>query len=216
MSDFLHFKQCGSGKTVIFLHGFLESSKMWEDVVIPNGIQAIYIDLPGHGESRDSNLLCDSMEEMAQRVFDVIDDLKLSTYKVIGHSMGGYVALALKNTDSRCGEVMLLNSNFWCDSKPKKVERKRIAEIVQTKLSHFLYEVIPNLFIDPESHDVEVKALISDAMNMTSVSVATASLAMGVRVNQKKVIQKYPNSFTIIQGEQDPIVNNNIMDDLRK
>ncbi len=207
MSYLLHFEKRGNGKPVIFLHGFLESLRMWENVKVPSNFQAVYIDLPGHGKSIKPKMLCESIEEMAKLISDVADKLTLDSYSVIGHSMGGYVSLALKKIDSRCTNVMLLNSNFWSDSESKKKDRMRIAEIVQTKQSRFIYEAIPNLFIDPSAYDKEVKGLIRDAMMMSPTAIAKSSIAMSRRVDQKYIIEKNQGIFTIIQGEQDPVVD---------
>jgi pimeloyl-ACP methyl ester carboxylesterase len=180
---------------------------MWEDLSVPESRMALFIDLPGHGNSKDQNTLCDTMEEMAEAVSDVADKLGLESFDVIGHSMGGYVALCLKALDKRCSKVLLMNSSFWEDSPTKKVDRVRVANIVKTNHAHFIYEVIPNLFIDPEINDTHVKALINDALSMTSIGVASSSMAMSKRVNQKHLLLEAPRDFTILQGDQDPIVN---------
>ncbi|MFT5859287.1 MAG: pimeloyl-ACP methyl ester carboxylesterase [Flavobacteriaceae bacterium] len=203
----LSFDTQGVGRPVIFLHGFLASSKMWADLLLPDNHKAIFIDLPGHGKSNAEDTLCDTMEEMAAAVSEVADHLGLKSFDVIGHSMGGYVALALKTMDKRCSKVMLMNSSFWEDSPAKKIDRIRVANIVKTNHRHFIYEVIPRLFIDPEINDLHVKELIKDALKMTPIGVVSSSIAMSKRINQKHLLIECPQEFTILQGDQDPIVN---------
>ena len=212
----LYFYTKGVGKPVLFLHGFLESSEMWNELCLPENHRSIFIDLPGHGKSSSPESLCDTMEEMATAVSNVADQLELESFDVIGHSMGGYVALALKVIDPRCSNVMLINSNFWEDTLVKREDRVRVANIVKTNHSHFIYEVIPNLFINPEIHDSHVKALIKDALTMTPVGVASASMAMSKRLNQKNLLLENPENFTILQGEEDPVVDVNEMIDQLK
>ncbi|MDG1331537.1 MAG: alpha/beta hydrolase [Crocinitomicaceae bacterium] len=206
-----------SGETpLVLLHGFLESSTMWENSQIPIGYPVVKVDLPGHGKSSDPDLLRDSIEEMAKSVIEVMNELGLTTYHLVGHSMGGYVGLEMKRLDDRLSKLMLLNSNFWSDSAQKVKDRIRVAEIVQTNKSHFIYEVIPNLFVNPEKFDADVKGLIAEALEMSPDSIAKASIAMSRRTDHTDFVRENSKDFTIVQGEEDPIVSLAQMRDLLK
>ena len=189
---------------LLLLHGFLEDASMWKHITLPIDYPCVLIDLPGHGKSAD--VLCDSMEEMAIQVQAVLNHMEVNHFHAIGHSMGGYVALALKKIDPRCEKVMLLNSNFWTDSEERAQDRRRIAEIVKTNQSHFVYEVIPNLFLDPQAHDAEVKALIREALNMSPAAIGKASIAMSVREDFTDFVTENARYFVCIQGMEDRIV----------
>ena len=189
---------------LVLLHGFLESSTMWEHIQFPLGYPLVIVDLPGHGKSKDSG--DHSVEEMAKEVIAVIDELKLTNYHLIGHSMGGYVGLQMKRKDSRLDKVMLLNSNFWSDSPQKVKDRIRVADIVLTNKSHFIYEVIPNLFLNPERFDADVKRLIAEALKMSPTAIANASLAMSRREDFSEFVRENFESFAVVQGVEDPIV----------
>ncbi|MFK7786341.1 MAG: alpha/beta fold hydrolase [Crocinitomicaceae bacterium] len=191
---------------LVLLHGFLESSIMWDQVQFPVNYPIIKIDLPGHGKSTDPNLLCESISDMAKAAMKVIDKLQIETYHLIGHSMGGYVCLEMKRLDPRSEKIMLLNSNFWADSPEKVKDRERVAKIVQSNKSHFIYEVIPNLFMDPEANDSDVKGLIAEALEISSTSIASASIAMSKRTDHSDFVREHPEDFTVIQGAEDPIV----------
>ena len=191
---------------VVLLHGFLESSTMWKHVQFPKDYPRIQIDLPGHGKSTHPNLLCDTIGEMAKLVRTVLDELKVDQFHLIGHSMGGYIALELKKTNPRAEKVLQLNSNFWADSKQKVVERMRVAEIVQTSKSHFIYEVIPNLFLEPQQHDSEVKELIKEALKISPEAIAKFSMAMSKRENFTEFVRENATDFTSVQGVEDRIV----------
>lgn len=189
---------------LVLLHGFLEDASMWKHVKLPSNYPCVMIDSPGHGKS--ANLLCETMEEMAILVQDVLNQLAVDQFHVIGHSMGGYVALALKKMDTRCEKVMLLNSNFWTDSEERALDRRRIAEIVKSNQSHFVYEVIPNLFLDPAAYDSEVKKLIQEALKMSPEAIGNASIAMSVREDFTDFVVKNAHAFVCIQGMEDRIV----------
>ena len=85
----------GQGNALIFLHGFLETSTMWQPYIdiFSKTHKVIAIDLLGHGKTPCLGYI-HTMEEMAETVFAVVKELKLRKMHLFGHSMGGYVALA--------------------------------------------------------------------------------------------------------------------------
>lgn len=191
---------------LVLLHGFLESSTMWDHLEFPSGYPVVKIDLPGHGNSKGPDSVCNSIEGMAKAVLEVIEELEITNYYLIGHSMGGYIGLELTQLDSRLDKIMLLNSNFWSDSPQKVNDRIRVAEIVLTNKSHFIYEVIPNLFMNPEKFDADVKVLIAEALEMSPTAIAKASIAMSKRKDYSEFMRENSENFTIIQGMEDSIV----------
>ncbi len=188
---------------LVCLHGFLESSSMWNVLDLNNYARLILIDLPGHGKSNLEGI--DSMQSMAEMVKAVIDKEDIGSYDVLGHSMGGYVALELKEMDARCNQLLLMNSNVWSDGPQKVLDRQRVADLVQTKKKHFISEAIPNLFQSPENHPSEVKALIAEAVLMESEAIARASIAMSQRRDFSEAVSSGEKQITVIQGENDPI-----------
>lgn len=200
----LHYEVQGVGnRTLVCLHGFLESISMWEGLRLHEGARLVLIDLPGHGKSTLDGI--DSMQSMAERVKEVLDNESVSEYEVIGHSMGGYVALELKQLDDRCQKVVLMNSNVWTDSDQKKEDRKRVAKLVQTKKDRFISEAIPNLFENPESHLEHVKVLIAEAKCISAEAIARASIAMSERRDFSEEVFSGELEVTVIQGENDAV-----------
>src|ERR1035437_2147572 len=98
-SDFRNIKvrysDKGKGRVIVLLHGFLESLEIWEELSakLSKRFRVIAIDLPGHGQTPVIGYI-HSMELMAECVKAVMDSLDLRKYVVVGHSMGGYAALA--------------------------------------------------------------------------------------------------------------------------
>ena len=72
---------------------------MWDYLNGFNDFQSIYIDLPGHGASELDDSLELSMASIANSVQQLIQEMGLDSYDVVGHSMGGYVALEHVDTD---------------------------------------------------------------------------------------------------------------------
>jgi pimeloyl-ACP methyl ester carboxylesterase len=209
--DILFHRVSGTGHPVVFLHGFLESSTMWNFLDLPVSIQKIAVDLPGHGDSLDVTEES-SMKDMAKLVFELLRSLDVVEYTIVGHSMGGYVGLELMKLDEQCTKLILLNSNFWKDLPAKVENRTRVANVVRTNKSYFLYETIPNLFLNPDSFDVEVKGLIDESKKMTSENISRVSIAMSKREDNQQFVADNLEKILIIQGAEDLAVPKNEMD----
>jgi pimeloyl-ACP methyl ester carboxylesterase len=205
----LYFTVKGEGKTLVFLHGFLESSSMWSFLQLNQlNSQSIFIDLPGHGKSTlTDNSESPSMDFMANEVLKVLNFLEIDSYSVIGHSMGGYVGLKLKEMDARCKKVVLINSNFWKDSEQKKKDRVRVAEIAFKAKKLFIQEAIPNLFGKPENHLVEIDTLVDEALKMAPEFIAYSALAMRERKDYTEEVTENPTDYFIIHGKLDALVD---------
>ena len=205
----LNYRVFGNGYPVVFLHGFLESTTMWNYLDLEKAaFQSISIDLPGHGNSdlNDRNE-SPSMKYMAVEVAKLLKELKMEEYHVVGHSMGGYVALELKELDPKCKKVVLLNSNFWEDPVEKKKDRVRIADIVLKAKELFVNEAIPGLFYRHNRKDSNVIKLINEAKKMEAASIAYASLAMRNREDKSILVKENPADFLILHGKHDPIIS---------
>ena len=201
----LFYRVTGNGHPVIFLHGFLESSKMWEFMDLPDSIKKFLIDLPGHGNSFDA-IESSTMKSISDNVLVIINYHKIQNYSIVGHSMGGYVGLELMKHDQNCNKLILLNSNFWEDSSNKVKNRHRIANVVRTNKFRFINETIPNLFLDPNKYADQVKLLVKDANSMDSYNIGNISIAISKRKNNKKTLLDKLNRILIIQGESDIII----------
>ena len=209
----LHFTVEGEGKTLVFLHGFLESSSMWSFLQLNQlNSQSIFIDLPGHGKSAlTDNSESPSIDFMAKEVLKVLNFLQIESYSVIGHSMGGYVAILLKEMDSRCKKAVLVNSNFWEDTEQKKKDRIRVAEIAFKAKKKFIHEAIPILFGKPENHTEEIDVLIEQALKMAPESIAYSALAMRERKDYTREVTENPTEYFIIHGKLDKLVDTDFL-----
>jgi branched-chain amino acid transport system permease protein len=100
----MYFRERGSGPpTILFLHGNLSSSLWWDKVLalLPPGWRAIAPDFHGYGRSTAPPEKY-GIEEMAADVAALRQRLNLSSFVLVGHSMGGAVALqyALQNPEN--------------------------------------------------------------------------------------------------------------------
>ena len=92
----LHVCDSQAGEhTVVLLHGYLESLLVWDDFVplLYKRVRVVTLDLPGHGISEVKGEV-HTMEYLADTVKGALDVLQIGRCTLVGHSMGGYVALA--------------------------------------------------------------------------------------------------------------------------
>lgn len=94
----LYSKIEGSGKSLLILHGFLGMSDNWKTLgnQFASDFQVHILDLRNHGRSLHSQEF--SYELMVQDVFDYCQAHNLENINIIGHSMGGKVAMLLAAT----------------------------------------------------------------------------------------------------------------------
>ncbi|UWR47025.1 alpha/beta fold hydrolase [Phaeobacter inhibens] len=83
------------GPPLLFLHAGNYSGPMWHDIAARlTGMRCIFVDLPGHGYSREIQLT--SLEQAADAVAMVIErGFESGPVNLVGLSFGGYVGLTL-------------------------------------------------------------------------------------------------------------------------
>lgn len=205
----LSYRVTGEGHPLIFLHGFLENSSMWDEIILHFPLfKVITIDLFGHGNSSDYIDETLTIEHQAEAVLSILKKENIKTYSVVGHSLGGYVALAMLQLGAtlNCKHLILLNSHPWADSKSKQEERTQVARVVQKNKTLFLKTAIPNLFRDAKLFPRQVNSLIEDAEKMSTYSIAQHTLAMRDRSDKLDVMEQYHDLIYVIQGKYDQLI----------
>jgi len=96
----IHRSRSGIGAPVVMIHGFASDSKSWAPLETHlKGRPLIRIDLPAHGKS--PSLRVDSFADLLGMVRGAFDELDLEQVDLLGHSLGGALALALADTRPR-------------------------------------------------------------------------------------------------------------------
>ncbi|NND73043.1 MAG: alpha/beta fold hydrolase [Rhodothermales bacterium] len=95
----LYFKEYGEGQPLLILHGLLGSSGNWHTLsrnVFAKHFRVFTLDLRNHGQSPHSEAM--SYENMAQDVRKFAATHELEKFNLLGHSMGGKVAMHMATT----------------------------------------------------------------------------------------------------------------------
>lgn len=137
----IYYSDSGKGKAIILLHGYLESSEVWNGFAekLASEFRVISIDLPGAGLS-DVFGEVHSMEFMAQVVKELVESLGLKKVFLTGHSLGGYVTLAfLQNFPGNLSGYCLFHSQPFPDTPAALDKRRREIEIVKVGKKNLMY-----------------------------------------------------------------------------
>jgi len=144
-TSFIHYTVQGDGQPVILLHGYLESIEIWRDFApeLAKRFMVICIDIPGHGKSGKVAEV-HTMELMAEGVETVIQHLHIEKSFIIGHSMGGYVAMAyLAQYRRKVSGLCLFHSTPFADSVEKQSNRDREIEIIRQGRQNIIFTLNP-------------------------------------------------------------------------
>ena len=207
----IFYSDQGKGSAVVLLHGFLEASWMWEGL-IPELIKThrvVCIDLLGHGQSECVGYV-HSMVEMAEAVETVLKQLKLRRVSVVGHSMGGYVSLALAEVNPDVVKTLVLyQSTARADSDEKKEDRNRVIELVKTNAKSFVRQSIPMLFrpVNRTRFKAEITILKEKAAQTSTRGIIAALAGMRDRPNREILLKFPPYPIHIIAGDKDPRIS---------
>ena len=207
----ISFSDTGKGTAIVLLHGFLENQWMWDGFVasFSKKYRIITIDLLGHGQTECLGYV-HSMEDNADMVHAVLSELRIRKAIFVGHSMGGYVALALAELyPETIKGLTLLNSTTRADSEERKKNRDRAIVAVKQNYTNFIRLSITNLFSENNR-----ERLISEIENVKIAALKTplqgivASLeGMKIRKDREVLLHFAPFPVLLILGQKDPVLN---------
>jgi pimeloyl-ACP methyl ester carboxylesterase len=206
----ISFSDIGKGTAVVLLHGFLENKTMWKDLVpsLAEKNRVISIDLLGHGET-DCLGYIHSMEENAEIVNAILSHLRIRKAVFIGHSMGGYVALAFAELYlNRVKGLILLNSTALEDSVERKINRDRAIKAVKQNYINFVRMSIANLFSE-NNRDLlknEIENVKLEALKTPLQGIVASLEGMKIRKDRQFILKETDFPKLLILGEKDGVL----------
>ena len=207
----ISYSDTGKGTAIVLLHGFLENKGMW-DFYIPEFAKknrVITIDLLGHGETECLSYV-QTMEDNADAVHAVLSELRIRKAIFVGHSMGGYVALAFAELypDTIKG-LVLLNSTASADSEERKTNRDRAIKVVKHSFMNFISLSIANLFSESNRERLAsaIENVKKEALKTPLQGIVASLEGMKIRQDREVLLHLTPYPKLMILGEKDPVLN---------
>jgi pimeloyl-ACP methyl ester carboxylesterase len=202
--DKIHYQVYGEGHPIILLHGFCETHRIWSQFVnnFPPGVKVYSPDLPGFGESHLPEYAF-SVEDVANQMVKWMGRHKILAPLIIGHSLGGYVALAMQasNPDLFSG-MILFHSTASKDNEEKRLNRLRVIEFVKANgVETYIKSFVPGLF-HQKSHDA-ISGVIEIAKYTKEETFVSYTHAMRNRPSGELVLENTRIPILILAGEYD-------------
>lgn len=207
----ISYSDYGKGTAVVLLHGFLENQKMWNDYIpeFSKKYRIITIDLLGHGDTECMGYV-HSMEDNADVVHAVLSKLRIRKAIFVGHSMGGYVALAFAELypDNVKG-LVLLNSTSIADSEERKLNRDRAIIAVKQNYLSFVRLAVANLFNEENREKLidEIEKARAEALKTPLQGIVASLEGMKIRNDREVLLHFGPYPKMLILGKKDPVLN---------
>lgn len=214
----IFYRTIGEGPVVVLLHGVPFDGSLWSSQfnAFPDH-KLIIPDLPGSGRSEVIDDM--TVEGMAECVKDIIVHETASLFFksgephsviVIGHSMGGYITLALaeKHPELLNG-FGLFHSTSFADSEERKEGRKKTIELLKQKGTvEFVKKSLPNLFspVSKEQNSKLIEEQISIASNFSADALIAYQSAMMQRKDRREVLANTTVPVLFVFGIHDNVV----------
>jgi 3-oxoadipate enol-lactonase len=209
----LYFSEIGSGLPVIFLHGFPFDHQLWDQLIphLSDAFRYILPDLRGFGKSQTENSDY-LMSEMAKDVIQLMDDLRLQNAILVGHSMGGYLALEIMHQlQDRIRGLCLVASHIYNDTPDIKANRlNMIKKLDSTSPLSVLGKMPDKLSTNPTVQDYCRKAI----ENADAAGIKGALNAMANRSSYESLWERSTTPKLLIVGNNDQFISPQIREEV--
>lgn len=197
----------GKGATVVLLHGFPFSARIWQLQVetLARAWRVIAPDLRGMGESSapPGPYL---METLASDVAGILDMLEVECAAIVGHSMGGYAALAFfRMFAERVGSLAFVCSRFDADTPQIAADRMRLAERVEREGMQPLVDAYLPRVLAPDAAPQVVAAATDIIRAGTPVGAAAMLRGAALRASSEDLLDELTVPVLLVCGSADTI-----------
>lgn len=207
----LAYEVAGEGLPVVLLHGFPFNRTLWREQVeaLRTRYRIVTLDLRGHGETTATHTHPATMEEMAEDVRALLDELGLARVVLGGLSMGGYVALTFYRLfPSHVRALLLADTRPRADNEDVRIGREETAaRALAEGMTPIADAMLPNL-LTPETHAARpatVERVREMILNTSPQGAASALRGIATRRDQMELLGEISCPTLIVVGSLDQI-----------
>ena len=201
----LAYTRCGKGNTLVLVHGFPLDSSSWNEIIpfLEDSFDLILPDLRGFGQSTTVESPY-TVSDMADDLAGLLDYLGIEKAALVGHSMGGYVALAFaKKYPHRVNGLGLVSSQAAADAPEGKERRYKTAVDVAEKGVSVVVEAMTQKL----SADVRVQEFVRGVIERQSKQAVIGALkAMAEREDSTPILSSFNFPLLLIHGDTDQLI----------
>ena len=190
---------------LVLLHGYPLDHHLWDEVVplLEDTFDVIIPDLRGFGESTIGDSL-PTMEDYASDIAGLLDYLDIRQAAIVGHSMGGYVALAFARLyPERVSGLGLVSSQVLADPPERKEGRyKSAADVKENGIGSVVATMTPKF-----TSDERLQAFARTSMERQQPSAYIAALrAMAERIDSTPLLSSLKVAVVLVHGDGDALI----------
>jgi pimeloyl-ACP methyl ester carboxylesterase len=201
----------GDGTPLMLIHGFGFDAAIWKAISpMLSDVKLIIPDLPG---VRNSETLANdpTIDAMAFAMAGIIEAEVNGPCNVIGHSMGGYVTLALVEQHPQLVNAFgLFHSHPFADDEPRRAKREKDVQFIQSHGSALYIKVLlPGLFgqaFKNQNADV-IDDLVERYSDLSPEGLVYALRAMKERPDRSHIVSSSTKPFLFVAGVEDSVVS---------
>jgi hypothetical protein len=203
----VHYEISGSGLTVLLLHGFAETQQIWKQQkqILEKKFMVITPDIPGSGKSSAFTHSDITMDDYAHAIQKIKEVEKIDRLVIIGHSMGGYIALAyLALFPLDLMGIGLFHSTAYADNTEKKTVRKKAIDFIDKNGGEsFLETSLPGLFHQPNGHPDFIRSILNEAKTIHKNTLIQYYQAMMDRPDRTELLMSADIPVLFVAGLHD-------------
>lgn len=193
---------------VVFLHGFLGSGAGFDAIANQLPFSCLILDLPGHGETRFSAQY--TMENTANAIVHLLNELGIDRANLVGYSMGGRLALYLAlNHPERFSKTVIESGSPGLKTAQERLERierdRTLATQIETDFDQFLI----NWYNQPLFQSIKAHSSFDQMLKERSRNhpgeIARSLLEMGTGMQPSlwEKLRTHQNPLLLMVGEYD-------------
>ena len=206
-SGTLGYLDQGSGPCVLLIHAFPLNRTMWEPQIpaLSSRFRAIAPDIRGFGESQPASPW--TMEQAADDLNELLEQLGARDAAVVGVSMGGYIALAFwLKYPQRIRKLVLCNSRARADNDAEKAARNEMIAAIQQRGTAILPDRMLGRLLQPNPRPDVVARVRSMIERVDAPAAAYAVMAMRDRMDFSTSLHRIACPALVITGQNDVII----------
>jgi len=201
----LAYDRRGKGTPLVLIHGFPLDHTTWNEtaVLLEDTFDLIMPDLRGFGQSTTISEAY-AIDDMATDIAGLLDHLGIEKAGIVGHSMGGYVALAFARLHpTHVRGLGLVSSQVLADSPERKQGRYDMA----AKVGGNGVGVVADAMAPKLSADARVQEFVRDLiMRQSPAGVMGALKAMAEREDSTSLLALLKFAIVILHGNADELI----------
>lgn len=204
----MKFTDSGQGPAIVWIHGYPLSGRIFAPQTSISGFRHIVPDLPGFGSSPAWRSRA-TIDDFADAITELADELVLEKFVMAGLSMGGYIAMAvMRKAAARISALILLDTRESPDSEKARAERLSTIDKVESSGTATLIETMLPKLLGPQTMESNPALVRETRQILESASpqgICSALSAMAARPDSTATALSIKVPTLIIVGSEDSL-----------